>query len=76
MHNGPFSELINFGIPGLIFQVLTIKFGTSVFLIMLLNISSGFHGIVAWLYNVESIIAVISSGNNGLLPNRHQWLIA
>ena len=43
VHNGPFNEPGYFGIPGLIFHFKAIKFGTSLGLIMLFNISSGFH---------------------------------
>ena len=45
MHNGPLNEVINFGIPGFIFQAKVTKFGANVGLYMLINISSGFYHI-------------------------------
>ena len=43
VHNGLYNERINFGNPGLIFQVKVIKLGTDVGFNMLLNISSRFY---------------------------------
>ena len=43
VHNGPFYEPINFGIPELMFQVEVIKFGANVGPNMLINTRSGFY---------------------------------
>ena len=42
MADGPFDLLISFGIPGPIFQIKAIQFGTNMGFIMLLDTSSGF----------------------------------
>ena len=43
VRNEPFNEPGYFGIPGLIFHVKAIKFDTSLGLIMLFNMSTGFY---------------------------------